>query len=36
MDVEGNIVKNLIKPRIVIHTSELTAEITELVRHLTE
>lgn len=35
MDVEISVEKDLSKPRIVIHTNEITSEIEELVKRLT-
>lgn len=36
MDVEISIEKDLSRPRIVIHTNEMTSEIEELVKRLTK
>lgn len=36
MDVEVSIEKNLLKPKVVIHTAEMTQEITDLVKRLTD
>jgi DNA-binding LytR/AlgR family response regulator len=36
MDVEVSIEKNLPKPKVVIHTAEMTQEVTDLVRRLSE
>ncbi|MDF2485887.1 MAG: LytTR family transcriptional regulator [Herbinix sp.] len=36
MDVEINIEKERLKPKVVIHTNEVTSEINELVKRLTD
>lgn len=36
MDVEVLIEKNRLKPKVVIHTGEMTPEISELVKRMTE
>jgi DNA-binding LytR/AlgR family response regulator len=36
MEVEVIIEKNRLKPKVVIHTSEMTTEISELVKRLTD